>query len=264
MWTEHYRPAPVPISPAVTLPVPASVTSAPHAVVARRPRRQPAVVSAIGQFAYAHPVLGQVFVMLLAFAVMIGVPPLGFVLWIVGAIVIAVWRHALVVANGPLRKVRAAERAREPRETRGSVTRREPAAQLKRAAAQLHGVDLGVPLVEQIEVAGEIHHIKDIRRVYAAAGKTITASGSTLNNARAMLCPEPWNAADSNAVAVMVGIYHVGYLPWDIGVDYAVPLLRLAQEGQGVMCEARIWAKLEDGAVRARVTLLAPEADALS
>ena len=77
------------------------------------------------------------------------------------------------------------------------------------------------PLGEQIEVAGETHHIKDIKRVYEGIGLPITSAGATIDEIECVLVPEPWNPHDSNAVAVAVGTNHVGYLPGEMAENYA-------------------------------------------
>lgn len=118
-------------------------------------------------------------------------------------------------------------------------------------------------LEEQIEVAGEQHHIKAIKTVLKQAGMPVTAQGVTLDDVPTYLCPEPSNSFDRNAVLVMVGVYAVGYLPAEIAVDYAPALLDLARQGEAVGCQSRIWARIEGGMARARVTVLAPEAEDL-
>ncbi|WP_224770374.1 HIRAN domain-containing protein [Mycobacterium simulans] len=116
------------------------------------------------------------------------------------------------------------------------------------------------PLEEQIEVVGETYRVKDIRRVFEEAGMPITESGVTLKSLRCILVPEPWNEHDPNAVAVMVGQNHVGYLAADLAAFYAAGLLSIARVGSLATGEARIWAKSDDGIIRARVTILIPDA----
>jgi hypothetical protein len=117
------------------------------------------------------------------------------------------------------------------------------------------------PLEEQVEVTGETHHIKDIRRVFRDHDMPITAAGTTLDALRCVLVPQQWNEHDPNAVAVLVGPHHVGYIPAELARDYSLPLLRLAASaGTLATGVARIWAKDDGGMVRARVTLLLPEA----
>lgn len=116
------------------------------------------------------------------------------------------------------------------------------------------------PLEEQIEVVGETYHIKGIRRVFEEASMPITEGGVTLKSVRCILVPEPWNEHDPNAVAVMIGQNQVGYLAADLAVSYTDCLLRIARRGFLATGEARIWAKSDDGIIRARVTILIPEA----
>lgn len=116
------------------------------------------------------------------------------------------------------------------------------------------------PLDEQVEVVGETYRVKDIRRVFEEAGMPITESGVTLKSVRCILVPEPWNEHDPNAVAVMVGQNHVGYLAADLAASYTDGLLNIARLGSLATGEARIWAKSDDGIIRARVTILIPEA----
>lgn len=116
------------------------------------------------------------------------------------------------------------------------------------------------PLEEQIEVVGETYHIKGIRRVFEDAGMSITECGVTLNSLRCILAPEPWNEHDPNAIAVMIGLNQVGYLAADLATSYSNGLQRIARRGYLATGEARIWAKSDDGIIRARVTILIPEA----
>lgn len=116
------------------------------------------------------------------------------------------------------------------------------------------------PLEEQVEVVGETYRAKDIRRVFEEAGMPITESGVTLKSVRCILVPEPWNEQDPNAVAVMVAQNHVGYLAADLAASYTDGLLRIARLGSLATGEARIWAKSDDGIIRARVTILIPDA----
>lgn len=116
------------------------------------------------------------------------------------------------------------------------------------------------PLDEQIEVVGETYHIKGIRRVLEEAGIPITESGVTLNSLRCILVPEPWNEHDPNAVAVMIGQNQVGYLAADLASSYTDGLQRIARFGCLATGRARIWVKSDEGIIRARVTILIPEA----
>ena len=97
--------------------------------------------------------------------------------------------------------------------------------------------------------------------MFAASNRRITAKGGEINGIEGALCPEPWNAEDRNAVAVMVGTFHIGYLPRDLAPDYSPSLIKLAQAGMVLSVTVRIWARLDNGMARARATVLAPEAE---
>ncbi|MGH1564571.1 HIRAN domain-containing protein [Mumia sp. DW29H23] len=81
-----------------------------------------------------------------------------------------------------------------------------------------------------------------------------------INDALCVLVPEPWNPHDRNAVAVAIDGHQVGHLPATLAQDYADPLAAVARGGFLVTGTARIWAKDDAGVVRARVTILIPEA----
>jgi hypothetical protein len=116
------------------------------------------------------------------------------------------------------------------------------------------------PLVEQVEVSGETYYVKGIRKIFEANAMPISDRGCTLEALQCILVPTPWNEHDPNAIAVAVGEHQVGHLPAELAVEYAVGLGRLAASGWLATGEARIWAKNSGGMVRARVTLLIPEA----
>ena len=117
------------------------------------------------------------------------------------------------------------------------------------------------PLDEQVEVAGETYYSKGIKGVFREAGMPITENGNTIQDLQCILVPEPWNPHDPNAVAVMIGQHQVGHLPADLACDYAEPLAELATGGVLATGVARVWALDDGGIIRARVTLLIPEAD---
>ena len=118
--------------------------------------------------------------------------------------------------------------------------------------------------VHPAEVAGENYHVKGIRRTFRDHGMPITSKGTTLEEVKCILVPERWNEHDPNAVAVLVGAHHVGYLPADLARHYSTGLLRLAELGTLASGLARIWAKADAGVIRARVTVLLPEATAFA
>lgn len=116
-------------------------------------------------------------------------------------------------------------------------------------------------LDEQIEVAGETYHIRDIRAVFKARSRPITSAGVTLEDVPCALLPEPWNPHDPHAVAVMINSNHVGYIPADQAPEYSEVLMPLAERAVAIGGRARVWAKSDGGVVRARVTILVPAAD---
>lgn len=120
---------------------------------------------------------------------------------------------------------------------------------------------LRTPLDEQVEVVGETFNIAGIKRVFRGRGLPIPTVGIEISEAVCVLIPEPWNPHDPNAVAVAVDGLQVGHLPAELAEEYAGPLAEIARGGHLVTGVGRIWAK-DDGAgmVRARVTILIPEA----
>lgn len=120
------------------------------------------------------------------------------------------------------------------------------------------------PLDEQVEVVGETYNVAGIKKVFRGRGLPIPTAGIEITEAECVLIPEPWNPHDANAVAVVIDGNQVGHLPAELAQQYAARLGRIAGGGYLVTGVARIWAK-DDGAgmVRARVTILIPEADEL-
>ena len=137
----------------------------------------------------------------------------------------------------------------------------DPSDILRRMLREMEWTDLDKwPLDEQVEVAGEQFYAKEIRKLFVECGLPITAAGVSVENEPCFLVPEPWNPHDPNAVAVMVRKYHVGHLPADLARRYHPRLIAYAQRRQLVTGVARVWSRLESGAmVRARVTIVVPE-----
>lgn len=128
---------------------------------------------------------------------------------------------------------------------------------------QLSHEPLRHPLDEQVELAGETFAVGGIKKVFREHKVPITSEGTTIEEASCVLVPERWNPHDPHAVAVLVGLHQVGYIPAALAKNYSPPLLRLASSGALVTGVARIWAKDESGMLRARVTALLPEASTL-
>ncbi|QGN33942.1 HIRAN domain-containing protein [Microlunatus sp. Gsoil 973] len=129
--------------------------------------------------------------------------------------------------------------------------------------AQMAVIEPDVPLDEQIEVTGETYHTKSFRKLFRDKGMPITSAGTTLQDQRCVLVPEPWNEHDPNAVAVVIEGHVVGYVPASMAVDYSQRLLAWARDRKLVAGAARVWVKDEGGMIRARVTILVPEAEML-
>jgi hypothetical protein len=134
---------------------------------------------------------------------------------------------------------------------------------LAELVAAMHLEPLRAELDEQIEVAGETYHVKGIKRVFREARLPITDRGSTLESLICALVPEPWNPHDPCAVAVMIGMHQVGYVPAELAANYSPVLCPMASSGTVITGLARIWAKDDGGMIRARVTILAPAPDRL-
>ena len=140
----------------------------------------------------------------------------------------------------------------------------DPSDILRRVQREMEWTDLDRPLDEQVEVVGEQYYPKEIRKLFRDCGLPITPAGVSVENEPCFLVPEPWNPHDPNAVAVMVRKYHVGHLPADLAKRYHPVLIPYAQRRLLVTGVARVWSKLESGAlVRARVTIAVPEVTAL-
>jgi len=86
------------------------------------------------------------------------------------------------------------------------------------------------------EVAGESFHSKDIEGLFRGR---IPDDGATLE-VDAQLVPEPTNLHDRNAVKVMVGSAHVGYLPKEVAGDYLPVLRELIAAGYAPHCAAQV------------------------
>jgi hypothetical protein len=138
-----------------------------------------------------------------------------------------------------------------------------PPPNVESVAAQLPVDPRDRPLDEQIEIAGETHYTKQIRRVFRDQSTEIASKGATLRDLQCVLVPEPWSNYDPNAVAVVIGGRQVGHLPAELVADYAHPLQQIAQSGFLVAGRARVWAKDEGGMIRARVTVVVPAVEDL-
>lgn len=88
------------------------------------------------------------------------------------------------------------------------------------------------------EVAGESHHLDEIRTLVPAQQRAV---GAELDRTAALL-PEPKNKYDVNAIRVIVDGHLLGYLPRDVAPHYAPRLSELVADGWRPVTAARIWA----------------------
>lgn len=98
----------------------------------------------------------------------------------------------------------------------------------------------------EIEVQGESFRRDAVRRLFDELG--LREGGVTQQTAR--LVREPSNEYDRNAVQVLIGRWHIGYVPNEISAEVASAL----DSSEGVV-PVRVWADPKDGTWRARATL---------
>lgn len=98
----------------------------------------------------------------------------------------------------------------------------------------------------EIEVQGESFRRDAVRRLFDELG--LPAGGVTQRTAH--LVPEPSNQYDGNAVKVVIGRWHIGYVPREISSQVAAVL-----GGSPGVAPVRVWADPKDGTWRARATL---------
>lgn len=87
-----------------------------------------------------------------------------------------------------------------------------------------------------VEVAGEEHHARDMAQLLP---QVLPERGVNLD-LQAELVPEPNNKHDRNAVKVMVGAAHVGYLPREEAARYTPVLTGLVRAGLAPQCPAQL------------------------
>ncbi|MFF1877499.1 HIRAN domain-containing protein [Leifsonia sp. NPDC058230] len=101
-----------------------------------------------------------------------------------------------------------------------------------------------------IEVEGEAYRRAEVSRLFLGIGRA--EGGVTMQQAQ--LVPEPTNQYDRNAVKVVIRGEHVGYVPADFSARVASACKRLTR-GSVAVVPARVWARVDGGTWRARVTL---------
>lgn len=166
----------------------------------------------------------------------------------------AVWTD--FVANGG---IQAVDPLADPRSTSaGSAFATESAAPSTRAerrrvaenvkqvfAGPSRGTGGAYPLVgadgyPNTEVAGEFARIEAIHKVLGRAPKR--DEEIVVERIPAELRPEPKNRHDKNAVMVLIGGHHVGYLEKEVAAQYQARLLEVVGAGYAPTTNARVWA----------------------
>jgi hypothetical protein len=109
-------------------------------------------------------------------------------------------------------------------------------------------------------VAGESHHEAEIRKATKQLGG-VNSSGEIQTSA--VLVPEPKNRYDSNAIAVTLAGFTVGYLPKEDAARYIGTLGPLAEQGCLLSTAARLWSADFGDGFRASVSLLLGPPDML-
>lgn len=101
-----------------------------------------------------------------------------------------------------------------------------------------------------IEVEGEAYRRAEVSRLFVGIGRA--EGGVTMQDA--YLIPEPTNQYDRNAVKVIIRGEHVGYVPAEDSARVASACRGLGR-GSVAVAPARVWARVDGGTWRARVTL---------
>jgi hypothetical protein len=101
-----------------------------------------------------------------------------------------------------------------------------------------------------IEVSGEAHRRAEVARLFSGLGRP--EGGVTMQQAHLVL--EPSNPHDRNAVKVVIRGQHVGYVPAEDSPTVSAACRGLGR-GRIAVAPARVWARVENGTWRARVTL---------
>ena len=98
---------------------------------------------------------------------------------------------------------------------------------------------VGAGAYANTEVEGEFARIDAITRVVGRAPRV--EEELVLERIPVQLIPEPSNRYDRNAVMVVAGHEHIGYLPRAVAADYAEPLQQITAAGYAPQTWARIW-----------------------
>lgn len=94
------------------------------------------------------------------------------------------------------------------------------------------------PGVYSYNIVGESHCNANLRRIIKDEGLDPSDGGEMF--AQAFLLCEPQNKFDKNAVAVVVALKRVGYIPREDAKDLAPQLASMASRGEVLLVKARI------------------------
>ncbi|HHU11165.1 MAG TPA: DUF2510 domain-containing protein [Intrasporangiaceae bacterium] len=110
-------------------------------------------------------------------------------------------------------------------------------------------------------VVGESHYREAFLRIVQETRARRGEYGTDIDGVSALVIAEPRNEYDPNAVAVFVLGHKVGYLPRDAAALYSAPLQDLADRGEALAVEARVWvAPVDDTEMGGSVSLMLPPA----
>ncbi len=115
------------------------------------------------------------------------------------------------------------------------------------SAAQEVPIGLDWP---DVEVSGEAYHRDQIARLFNGIGRP--EGGVTMQTA--WLVPEPTNPYDRNAVRVIIRGEQVGHVPAELAASIGRACIGVGR-GNVAVGPARVWARVDDGTWRSRVTL---------
>lgn len=87
-------------------------------------------------------------------------------------------------------------------------------------------------------IVGESHCNANLRRIIKDEGLNPSEGGEILT--QAFLFCEPKNRNDTNAVAVVIALKRVGYIPREDAKDLAPQLAAMASRGEVLLVKARI------------------------
>ena len=107
-------------------------------------------------------------------------------------------------------------------------------------------------------VVGESRYTSAFQRLLKKNRARLGENGTDLAGLPAALIAEPDNQYDPNAVAVFVQKEQVGYLPRDTAALYSPALQDLAERGEYLAVDARVWVAPGSGGGPGSVTVVLP------